>query len=41
MPTYKFVVNGKSVSVDAPADMPLLWVLRDKLGITGDRKSVV
>lgn len=37
MPTYKFVVNGKSVSVDAPADMPLLWVLRDKLGITGPK----
>lgn len=37
MPTYKFYVNGKSVSVDAPADMPLLWVLRDKLGITGPK----
>lgn len=37
MPTYKFVVNGKTVSVDAPADMPLLWVLRDKLGITGPK----
>ncbi len=24
-----FTVNGKAVSVDAPADMPLLWVLRD------------
>lgn len=37
MPTYTFSVNGKSVSVDAPADMPLLWVLRDKLGVTGPK----
>ena len=37
MPTYTFFVNGKSVSVDAPADMPLLWVLRDKLGVTGPK----
>ena len=37
MPTYTFKLNGKSVSVDAPADMPLLWVLRDKLGITGPK----
>lgn len=37
MPQYKFTVNGKQVAVDAPADMPLLWVLRDKLGITGPK----
>lgn len=37
MPNYTFVVNGRSVTVDAPADMPLLWVLRDKLGITGPK----
>lgn len=37
MPIYKLTVNGKAVSVDAPADMPLLWVLRDKLGITGPK----
>ena len=30
-------VNGEKVSVDAPADMSLLWVLRDKLGITGPK----
>jgi isoquinoline 1-oxidoreductase alpha subunit len=30
-------VNGKAVTVEAPADMPLLWVLRDKLGITGPK----
>jgi isoquinoline 1-oxidoreductase alpha subunit len=28
-------INGKPYSVDAPGDMPLLWVLRDLLGLTG------
>lgn len=37
MPHYAFIVNGAAVGVDAPADMPLLWVLRDKLGITGPK----
>ena len=37
MPTYTFTVNGKQVSVDAPADLPLLWALRDKLGIRGPK----
>jgi isoquinoline 1-oxidoreductase alpha subunit len=35
MPNYSFVVDGKSVTVDAPPEMPLLWVLRDLLGMTG------
>jgi isoquinoline 1-oxidoreductase subunit alpha len=30
-------LNGKDVSVDAPDDMPLLWVLRDIIGITGTK----
>jgi isoquinoline 1-oxidoreductase subunit alpha len=30
-------INGQSKSVDAPADMPLLWVLRDLLGLTGTK----
>ncbi len=30
-------VNGKAVEVDVPDDMPLLWVLRDELGITGPK----
>lgn len=30
-------VNGKSMSVDAPGDTPLLWVLRDHLGLTGTK----
>ena len=37
MPTYSFKVNGKAVQVNAPAGMALLWVLRDKLGITGPK----
>ena len=34
---YTLIVNGKSASVDAPADMPLLWALRDELGLTGTK----
>lgn len=30
-------VNGKSVSVNAAEDTPLLWVLRDELGLTGTK----
>ena len=30
-------INGESKSVDAPADMPLLWVLRDLLAMTGTK----
>jgi isoquinoline 1-oxidoreductase alpha subunit len=37
VPTYTFSVNGKPVSLDLPADMPLLWVLRDKLGVKGPK----
>jgi isoquinoline 1-oxidoreductase alpha subunit len=33
----EFRVNGQRVSVAAPADMPLLWVLRDELGLTGTK----
>jgi len=32
-----FKVNGKSVSVDVPDDMPLLWVLRDVLDLKGTK----
>jgi isoquinoline 1-oxidoreductase alpha subunit len=37
MPTYTLSVNGQSRTVDVPADMPLLWVLRDTLGLTGTK----
>src|ERR1700722_3546050 len=30
-------INGEQKSVDAPADMPLLWVPRDMLGMTGTK----
>src|ERR1700739_648011 len=30
-------VNGKHYSVDLPADTPLLWVLRDHIGLTGTK----
>jgi isoquinoline 1-oxidoreductase alpha subunit len=33
----KLNVNGKTVSVAADADTPLLWVLRDELGLTGTK----
>src|SRR5947199_8102363 len=34
---YKLNVNGRSTTVDAPADMPLLWVLRDILNLRGTK----
>jgi isoquinoline 1-oxidoreductase alpha subunit len=35
MPTLK--INGEDKTFDAPDDMPLLWVLRDVLGMTGTK----
>jgi isoquinoline 1-oxidoreductase subunit alpha len=35
MPALK--INGEVRTFDAPADMPLLWVLRDVLGMTGTK----
>lgn len=37
MPTYTMIVNGKQVTVEAPADLALLWVLRDQLGVRGPK----
>jgi isoquinoline 1-oxidoreductase alpha subunit len=37
VPRFTFVVNDKPRSVDAPERMPLLWVLRDRLGLTGTK----
>jgi isoquinoline 1-oxidoreductase alpha subunit len=34
-----FTLNGRDVSVDVADDMPLLWVLRDELGLTGTKYS--
>ncbi|WP_085793331.1 (2Fe-2S)-binding protein [Roseivivax jejudonensis] len=33
----EFTVNGTSQRIEAPAEMPLLWVLRDRLGLTGTK----
>jgi len=33
----QLTVNGKAFEVDVEPDMPLLWVLRDELGITGPK----
>jgi isoquinoline 1-oxidoreductase subunit alpha len=35
MPPVTLVVNGTRRRVDLPGDTPLLWVLRDSLGLTG------
>ena|SRR6185295_11928499 len=37
MGAMKLQVNGKEHDVAVPADMPLLWVLRDVLGLTGTK----
>jgi isoquinoline 1-oxidoreductase alpha subunit len=33
----KFVVNGREVNSEQPADTPLLWVIREELGLTGTK----
>ena len=35
--SLQFKVNGKSVSSTSEADTPLLWVIRDELGLTGTK----
>src|SRR5246127_2145130 len=37
MAAIKFTLNGKSQTVDVAPQMPLLWVLRDTLGMTGTK----
>ncbi len=32
-----FTLNGRAVSVDVDADTPLLWAIRDELGLTGTK----
>lgn len=34
---FKLTVNGKAVTVDVPADMPLLWVIREVLNMPGTK----
>jgi isoquinoline 1-oxidoreductase subunit alpha len=37
MPQTRLVVNGKPHEIDIASDVPLLWVLRDALGLTGTK----
>ncbi len=37
MNRYSIEVNGEQVSFEASPEMPLLWALRDKLGLTGTK----
>jgi isoquinoline 1-oxidoreductase alpha subunit len=37
MPQVNLNVNGSDEQVDAPDDMPLLWALRDLMGLTGSK----
>ena len=37
MPHYTLNVNGQAHTVDVQADTPLLWVLRDHLGLVGSK----
>jgi len=37
MPTYNLKINGVTHSVEADADTPLLWVLRDQLDLVGTK----
>jgi isoquinoline 1-oxidoreductase alpha subunit len=33
----RFTVNGREVTIEAPGETPLLWALRDELGLTGTK----
>jgi len=37
MPTYQIRVNGVDRTVDVSSDTPLLWVLRDHIGLVGTK----
>ena len=37
MPAFTIIVNGTSHRIDADAAVPLLWVLRDRLNLTGTK----
>jgi isoquinoline 1-oxidoreductase alpha subunit len=39
MPTYDLQINGQVYAVEAEPEMPLLWLLRDLLGLTGTKFS--
>jgi len=35
--THRLTINGSTFHTDAPEEVPLLWVLRDELGLTGTK----
>jgi len=37
MPVYTLKINGRQYNADVAADTPLLWVLRDHLGLVGTK----
>jgi aerobic-type carbon monoxide dehydrogenase small subunit (CoxS/CutS family) len=37
MATYQLIVNGETRSIEAVPNTPLLWILRDELGLTGTK----
>jgi aerobic-type carbon monoxide dehydrogenase small subunit (CoxS/CutS family) len=37
MPSYPLTVNGRARTLEVEGDTPLLWVLRDTLGLTGTK----
>ncbi len=37
MPTYQLKINGKNLQAEVDSDTPLLWVLRDNLGLVGTK----
>lgn len=39
MPVYQITINGQVFDIEAEAEMPLLWALRDLLGLTGTKYS--
>lgn len=37
MATFALTVNDKTRQIDAPPDMPLLWAIREQIGLTGTK----
>ena len=37
MPEYNLTVNKQTTTLSVPEDMPLLWILRDELNLTGSK----
>jgi isoquinoline 1-oxidoreductase alpha subunit len=37
MAAFALTVNGKTRQIDAPPDMPLLWAIREQIGLTGTK----